>query len=142
MIVAALGLLAALQVQGPTLRAVVDRTQLEVGEEVTVEVLYTGASGDAVDLPLPDVPTGLAIVGRAEESSVSFRGGQVERRTRIELRLRAVRAGRWTVGPFEASQGALSIMPALSSEIARNSAVNVPHMNTSPWAKLIMKRMP
>ena len=41
-----------------------------------------------------------------------------------------------------ASQGALFIIPMLSRANAANSAVKVPHMNTSPCAKLIMNRMP
>ncbi len=42
----------------------------------------------------------------------------------------------------KASHGALSIMPASLSATAAKNEVNVPHMKTSPWAKLIMKRMP
>ncbi len=43
---------------------------------------------------------------------------------------------------MKASTGLASIMPASLRALAAKKAVNAPHMNTSPWAKLIMKRMP
>ena len=42
----------------------------------------------------------------------------------------------------KARTGLASIMPPSFRAVAAKKAVNAPHMKTSPWAKLIMKRMP
>jgi hypothetical protein len=49
--------------------------------------------------------TGLEIVSRSEHSEVSVVGGNPTRTTVLEVRLRAVRPGRWQVGPARAVQG-------------------------------------
>ena len=42
----------------------------------------------------------------------------------------------------KARMGLESIMPWLFRPVAVNQALKAPHMKTSPWAKLIMNRMP
>lgn len=100
----ALALLATLvQGGGPTLDASVDEDRVSVGEDL----LYTLRAVSHSPLPMQVSVSpfnGLEIVSRSERSEVSL-GGEPTRTTVLEVRLRAVRPGRWQVGPARAVQG-------------------------------------
>ena len=88
-----LALLLLLQ-QGPgmTLTAAVDRPRLNVGEEVVLTIVAGGRTADAVQFDLPAF-SGFALISRSESSEVSL-GVERARSSTLELRLRAVRAGK------------------------------------------------
>ena len=94
---------AALQTGGPAIDASVDEDRISVGEEV----VYTLRAVSHSRLPMQVSVTpfnGLEIVSRSERSEVS-QGQDPARTTVLEVRLRALRPGRWQLGPARAVQG-------------------------------------
>jgi hypothetical protein len=95
--------LALVQGSGPSLEATVDEERVSVGEDL----LYTlrAVSHSPLPMHVSIAPfTGLEIVSRSERSEVSM-GHDPTRTTVLEVRLRAVRPGRWQLGPARAVQG-------------------------------------
>jgi cytochrome c-type biogenesis protein CcmH/NrfG len=101
--VIALLVLALLQAAGPELHVSVDQDRVSVGEEIVYTVRAVSHSSDPLDLSIAPV-NGFEIVSRSERTEVSFSGGPT-RTTVIEMRLRALRPGRWQIGPARATQG-------------------------------------
>jgi len=103
-LVAALLLLAALQqARPPELTVTLDRDQVAVGEEVLLIIRTRSASPLPIELRL-GTADGFVMVSRTEGTSVNPNAA-VSRTKTIELRLRAIRAGQWKLGPFQARQG-------------------------------------
>ena len=98
-------LLAALVVQAepPTLDASVDQDRVMVGEEVTYRLRATSRTQAPMELTVAPF-TGLETVSRSERTELSL-GATATRTTVLEVRLRAVRPGRWQLGPARAVQG-------------------------------------
>ncbi len=98
-------LLAALvlQVEPPTLDASVDQDRVMVGEEVTYRLRATSRSPAPMELTVAPF-TGLETVSRSERTELSLAANST-RTTVLEIRLRAVRPGRWQLGPARAVQG-------------------------------------
>ena len=98
------GLMLLLQVQsasGIVLNASVDRSRINVGEEVVLTIIGGGRTADQVELNLPDF-SGFAVLSRSETSAVSparassrWRSGCARRRraTTPSDRSRCGRAG-------------------------------------------------
>jgi len=101
-----LSLLAVLAlVQGAEVTASVDRTQLRVGEELTLTVRARTRSADAVEIVLPAL-NGFAIVGSRDMTEVAINGASASMRTTVrELQLRAQQPGALLIGPVRARQG-------------------------------------
>ncbi len=102
--IAALLAVALIQAGGPTLEASVDEDRVSVGEEL----YYTlrAVSHSPVPMHVTVTPfNGLEIVARSERTEVSSTAGDPTRTTVLEVRLRAVRPGRWQIGPARAIQG-------------------------------------
>lgn len=96
-------LFAFLQAAGPELHVSVDQDRVSVGEELVYTVRAVSHSSEPMDLSIAPV-NGFEIVSRSERTEVSFSGGPT-RTTVVEMRLRALRPGRWQVGPARAAQG-------------------------------------
>ncbi|MFL5517340.1 MAG: BatD family protein, partial [Gemmatimonadales bacterium] len=109
------------QAERPQLEASVDEDRVSVGEELT----YTlrAISHSPVPLQVTLAPfSGLEIVARSERTEVGFGAGPV-RTTVLEVRLRAVRPGRWQIGPATAVQGADTVEAgAVVVDVAANRA--------------------
>jgi hypothetical protein len=136
--VIALALLAALiQGGGPTLDATVDEDRVSVGEDL----LYTLRAVSHSQLPMhvSVAPfNGLEIVSRSERSEVSL-GGDPTRTTVLEVRLRAVRPGRWQVGPARAVQGRDTVeAAALVVDVTASRAATAATL--SPRLKHLLER--
>jgi len=103
-LVAALLALALLQqAKPPELTVTLDRDEVAVGEEIVLTIRARSASAAPIEIRLG--PTdGFVVVSRTEATSVDP-ASPVPRSKTIELRLRAIRAGSWTFGPFHARQG-------------------------------------
>ena len=102
--IAALLAVALIQAGTPTLEASVDEDRVSVGEEL----YYTlrAVSHSPVPMHVTVTPfNGLEIVARSERTEVSSTAGDPTRTTVLEVRLRAVRPGRWQIGPARAIQG-------------------------------------
>ena len=102
--IAALLAVALIQAGSPTLEASVDEDRVSVGEEL----YYTLRAVSHSPMPMHVTVTpfnGLEIVARSERTEVSSTAGDPTRTTVLEVRLRAVRPGRWQIGPARAIQG-------------------------------------
>jgi tetratricopeptide (TPR) repeat protein len=113
--------LALVQGSGPSLEATVDEERVSVGEDL----LYTlrAVSHSPLRMHVTVTPfTGLEIVSRSERSEVSL-GPDPTRTTVLEVRLRAVRPGRWQVGPAHAVQGRDTVeAPAIVVDVIASRA--------------------
>lgn len=96
-------LLALALLQAPELHVTVDQDRIAVGEEVLYTVQAVSHSSEPMDLSIAPL-NGFEVISRSERTEVSFSGGPT-RTTVLEIRLRAVRPGRWQVGPARAAQG-------------------------------------
>jgi hypothetical protein len=108
-------LLPLLLIQGvrPELKASVDREHLAVGDDLLYTVQAVSRSPAPLRLLVPTI-AGFEIVGRSERSSVSH-FGEGSRSTTLELRLRAIKPGRWAIGPARVVQGADEVVaPAVT----------------------------
>lgn len=100
-------LVTALAVQGPDLdvTASVDRTHLTVGEEITFTIQIRSQTDASPIFGLPPL-AGFAVVGSRDATDVTFQGRNgVQRVARHELRLRAERPGRLTIGSVRVHVG-------------------------------------
>lgn len=87
-----------------TITAGVDRTQLTVGEQVTLTITL---GGDLAGVELQDVvvPTALAVVAQSRSNSVRRLPGRTERSVMLVYLLVPREAGTFRLGPFHAGQG-------------------------------------
>ena len=104
------GLMLLLQVQsasGIVLNASVDRSRINVGEEVVLTIIGGGRTADQVELNLPDF-SGFAVLSRSETSEVTL-GVARARIVTVEIRLRAQKAGNYAFGPITVRQGGVEV---------------------------------
>lgn len=106
----ALAALLLIQATPPTLAVTVDRTQLEVGQDVVITVRATSGGSAPMRIVLPDLDA-FEVLSRSERSEMSF-GDSTERVSTIELVLRALEAGTHQLGPFTAEQGGATVRAA------------------------------
>jgi hypothetical protein len=138
-LVIALLLLAILQGPGPELHVSVDQDRVSVGQELVYTVRAVSRSPDPMDLSITPF-NGFEIISRSERTEVSFSGGPT-RTTVLEIRLRAVRPGRWQVGPARAVQGRqVAEASALVVDVDPNAAAAAPAMN--PRLRALLERAP
>lgn len=135
-------LLAALSlVQGAEVTASVDRTRLQVGEELVLTVRARTRTADQVEIILPSL-TGFAVVGSRDMTEVAFSGGTGSVRTTVrELQLRAQQAGALLIGPVRARQGA-SVVSTDPILITVDSAANRAALSLSPLARALLESTP
>jgi oxygen tolerance protein BatD len=137
--VSALVLLALIQIARPELHVSVDQDRVSVGEELTYTVRAVSHSSDPMNLSVAPM-NGFEILSRSERTEVSFSGGPV-RTTTLELRLRALRPGRWQIGPARAVQGRdvleadAVVVDVDPSPVATATALN-------PRLRILMERAP
>jgi hypothetical protein len=87
----------------PELHVTLDQDHVTVGEEIVYTVQAVSHTSDPMDLSVAPL-NGFEIISRSERTEVSFSAGPT-RTTVLEIRLRAVRPGRWQIGPARAAQG-------------------------------------
>jgi hypothetical protein len=132
-------LLALVQGPAPELHVSVDQDRISVGEEVVYTVRAVSHSSEPMDLSVTPV-NGFEIISRSERTEVSFSGGPT-RTTVLEMHLRALRPGRWPVGPARVAQGrkvteaAAIVVDVEASPAAAASALN-------PRLKSLLERAP
>jgi BatD DUF11 like domain len=121
-------LLCLLQGSVPELEASVDHDRVSVGDEVTYVLRATSRSSEPMKLSIAPL-NGFEVVSRSERTEVSFSTGPV-RLTVLEIRLRALRPGRWQIGPARAIQGRESgEAAAIVVDVAPSSTVATPALN-------------
>lgn len=132
-------LLAVLQSAAPELHVSVDHDRFSVGEEVVYTVRAVSRSSEPMDLSIEPF-NGFEIIARSERTEVSFSGGPT-RTTVLEVRLRAVRPGRWPIGPARAVQGREVVeAAALVVDVEPSAAAAAPALN--PRLRTLLERAP
>ncbi|HKU62646.1 MAG TPA: BatD family protein, partial [Gemmatimonadales bacterium] len=132
-------LLGALLLQGepPTLDASVDQDRVMVGEEITYRLRATSRSPAPMEVTVAPF-TGLETVSRSERTELSL-GAASTRTTVLEVRLRAVRPGRWQLGPARAVQGRDTVeASALVLDVSANRAPATASLN--PRLRRLLER--
>lgn len=122
------GGLPAIQGESPRLEVSVDEDRVAVGEEVLF--VLRAVSHSPVPMQVTVAPfNGLEIVSRSERTEVGSGPGPT-RTTLLEVRLRAVRPGRWQLGPARAVQGRDTVeAAALVIDVTANRAATASTLN-------------
>jgi hypothetical protein len=108
--------LLLIQAARPEIKAAVDRDHLAVGDDLVYSVQAISPSVAPLRILVPAI-AGFEIIGRSERSSVSHLGGS-GRSTTLELRLRALKPGKWAIGPARAVQsGEEVVAPAVTVRV-------------------------
>ncbi len=97
--------IASFSQQAPQMQADLDRTTVEVGDEVVLSVRVDASITEPVELLGQPALSGLRLRTSSQTSNLSLRDGRRVRTTMWEFRLNAVTAGRATVGPIRARVG-------------------------------------
>jgi hypothetical protein len=138
-LVVGLVLLALLQAPPPELEVSVDRDRVSVGEEIVYTVRAVSRSSEPLALTVAPL-NGFEVVARSERTEVSFAPGPT-RTTLLEIRLRALRPGRWQVGPAQAKQASEVIeAAAVTVDVEPNAAVAAATLN--PRLRALLERTP
>jgi hypothetical protein len=128
------------QGQGPRLDATVDMDRVSVGEELTYTLRAASRSPAPMQVTVAPL-TGLELIGRSESTELAL-GDATTRTTILEIRLRAVRPGRWQVGPAFAVQGSDTVeAPAIVVDVAANRAAIAPVL-TPRLGRLLDRAVP
>jgi len=126
--VIALLLLALLQSGPPELHVSVDQDRISVGDELLYTARAVSQSSEPISLTIAPF-NGFEIVSRSERTEVSLTGGPT-RTTVLEVRLRALRPGRWQIGPARATQGGeMAEAAALVVDVEPSAAVAATALN-------------
>jgi SH3 domain-containing protein/oxygen tolerance protein BatD len=137
--VRALLLLLLLQGAAPEIHVSLDEDRVSVGDEVVYTVRAVSHSTEPLDLTIAPF-NGFEIISRSERTEVSFSGGPT-RTTILEIRLRALRPGRWQVGPAKAAQGReVAEAAALVVDVDASTAAATPTLN--PRLRALLDRAP
>ena len=128
-----------LQSAPPELQVTIDQDRVVVGEELVYTVRAVSRSSEPIALTLAPF-NGFEIVARSERTEVSFSGGPT-RTTVLEVRLRALRPGRWPIGPTRAEQGGQAAeSSALTVDVEPSAAVVATAMN--PRLRSLLEQTP
>jgi hypothetical protein len=127
-------------VQGaPELHVSIDQDHIAVGEEILYTIQAVSHSSDPVDLSVAPL-NGFEIISRSERTEVSFSAGPT-RTTLLEIRLRAVRPGRWQIGPARAAQGReVTEAAAIVVDVQPGAVASSPALN--PRLRALLERAP
>ncbi len=132
-------LLVLLQSGPPELHVSVDQDRISVGDELVYTARAVSQSSEPMSLTIAPF-NGFEIVSRSERTEVSLSGGPT-RTTVLEVRLRALRPGRWQIGPARATQGGETAeAPALVVDIEPSGAVTATTLN--PKLRTLLERTP
>lgn len=128
-----------LQASPPELHVSVDQDRISVGEEVVYTVRAVSRSSEPMILVVAPL-NGFETVSRSERTEVSFSGGPT-RTTLLEIRLRALRPGRWQVGPARVTQGSeVNEASAVTVEVGPSAAGAATALN--PRLRTLLERTP
>jgi tetratricopeptide (TPR) repeat protein len=146
-LVAAL-LLLTLGLQGqPEVTATVDRKQVALGDILTFTIRVNATGNEAVEIVDP-ILDGLIVIGTREASQVTLTSGAPLRATTRELRLRAMRVGKVTIGAVHVRQGTLRVRQRwavaqtdpITIQVAASASAVAETLD--PRVKLLLERSP
>jgi hypothetical protein len=138
--VTGLVLLALLLQSGPPqLHVSVDQDRISLGDELVYTARAVSHSSEPISLTIAPF-NGFEIVSRSERTEVSLSAGPI-RTTVLEVRLRALRPGRWQIGPARATQGRETTeAAALVVDVEPSAAVAATTLN--PRLRSLLERTP
>lgn len=129
----------AAQSARPRISADVDRDRIVVGDELVFTVRATSGSATPLAIAISP-PSGLEVIARTERTEIAY-GGDATRTTTLELRLRALRPGRWEIGPAIARQGTDSAeADAIAVDVI--DAPNAAHALLNPRVRTLLEHAP
>jgi len=132
-------LFALLQTDPPELHVSVDQDRISIGEEILYTVKAVSRSSEPMNVSVAPL-NGFEVVSRSERTEVAFSGGRT-RTTLLEIRLRAVRPGRWQVGPARVTQGReVAEAGPLTVDVETSSTVAATTLN--PRLRALLERTP
>ena len=135
----AIVLLALLQAGPPEIHVSVDQDRVSVGDELVYTARAVSRSSEPMSLTIAPF-NGFEIVSRSERTEVSLSPGPI-RTTVLEVRLRALRPGRWQIGPARATQGnETTEAAALVVDVEPSAAVAATTLN--PRLRSLLERTP
>ncbi len=133
-------LLVATQEAKPDLSVTADRHRLTVGEELTYTIKAVSGSEEPMRVQVGSTD-GFEIISRTESREVSF--APVRRTSVLVLRLRALRAGSYRLGPVEARQRGHTVsVPGVSVEVTESRGAVAAAVNPRVAALLRRARPP
>ena len=128
-----------LQAAAPELHVSLDQDRISVGEEVVYTVRAVSRSQEPMNVWIAPA-NGFEIVSRSERTEVSFTAGPI-RTTVLEVRLRALRPGRWQIGPAKVEQGkAVVEADPLVIDVDPSAAIAATTLN--PRLRALLDRTP
>ncbi|HEU5304483.1 MAG TPA: BatD family protein, partial [Gemmatimonadales bacterium] len=135
----ALFLAVLLQGAPPELHVSLDQDRVAVGEEVVYTVRAVSRSQEPMTVSVAPA-NGFEIVSRSERTEVSLAGGPT-RTTVLEIRFRALRPGRWQIGPARVEQGTEVVeAEPLVLDVDPSAAVAATTLN--PRLRALLERTP
>ncbi len=133
-------LVALLLWQGPSLSATVDRDRVSVGDEIVLTVRAVSHSVEPLQVTLAPM-NGFEIVGRSEQTEVSTVSGP-QRTTTLEVQLRALRPGTWSLGPVRARQGQQILQTGELKVVVSGTPGTSTATSLSPRVRRVLQRAP
>jgi hypothetical protein len=128
-----------LQAGGLEVRVFADETRISVGDDLVLTIQATARDPAPVQVTISSLP-GFEITGRSEHTEVS-QLGTPSRTTTLELRLRAIKAGRWAIGPARATQGAV-VAVADPVAVQVDDLAGAASTAANPMLKRLLERAP
>ncbi|HET9293597.1 MAG TPA: hypothetical protein VFO06_04825 [Gemmatimonadales bacterium] len=126
------------QARPPELTVSLDRDRVAVGEEIRLTIRARSPSDSPMEIRLGSLD-GFVIIGRTEATSVT-RDPDVSRLKTIDIQLRAARAGKWRLGPFQARQDdEIAQVDALPVDVTETGSAAVA-ATLNPRIKALLER--
>lgn len=124
---------------GLEVRVYADEDRVTVGDEVVLTIQATASGTSPIDIAMPAV-AGFETTGRSEHTEVA-QLGTTSRTTTLELRLRALKAGRWSLGPARATQGGTTAS-AGAVTVQVEEVPGAATVASNPMLKRLLERAP
>jgi hypothetical protein len=124
---------------GLELRIYTDQDRITVGDDLVLTVQATASGTASVQVSMPNI-AGFEMTGRSEHTEVA-QLGTPSRTTTLELRLRALKPGRWELGPARAVQGR-SVATAGPVTVQVDEVPGAASVASNPMLKRLLDRAP
>jgi tetratricopeptide (TPR) repeat protein len=131
--------LLLLQGGGLQVRVFTDQDRITIGDDVVLTIQATANGTTPVQVSVPNI-AGFEITGRSEHTEVA-QLGTPSRTTTLELRLRALKPGRWELGPARAVQGRV-VAVAGPVTVQVDDVPGAASVASNPMLKRLLDRAP
>jgi hypothetical protein len=132
-------LAVALSVQQVQATAVVDRSEVELGQQILLTITVETSGGNQPVRIFNPRLTGLEVQGSVDQTDVAVRGGVLTRVATREMRLIATETGTATIGSARIESGS-SIVVTSPIDIAVRAASVAPPSALKPYVRSLIER--